>query len=116
MRKWFRTIGFSSLAESLNFDQRIIEEFRDGILLCRIIEHLERREIKGMIRKPTSKAGCIVNIRKALDVLKQKSAMKLNYLYREEVVQKGARDTIIELLLNIRTAYKRELRYLTKQK
>lgn len=44
----------------------------------------------------------MVNIRKALDVLKTKARMKLVYIYREEEVIKGEQEVILELLMNIK--------------
>ncbi len=106
MKKWFQAIGFGSFSQAINFNKPIIDEFRDGLLLCKIIECLERKRIKGVNYKPTTKAACIVNIRKALDILKRKSAMKLNFLYREELIQEAQQQIIIELLLNIKDAYR----------
>ena len=53
----------------INFRNPIIDEFRDGVLLCRIIECLERKKIPGINYKPHTKAACIVNIKKCLRIL-----------------------------------------------
>ncbi len=75
------------------------------MLLCQLVAALERRKIEGIDEHPKSSASALHNIAKALDVLKGKKAVPMSYLYAEEDIHKGKRETIVGLLSAIRTAY-----------
>lgn len=68
------------------------------IFFCKLLEKLEIKEIPGVNYKPKTMAACLVNIRKAYSILKNKASMKHKYLNDEELIYKGRRDIILEFL------------------
>lgn len=76
------------------------------MLLCKIIEALELRELPGVILKPRTNASKIVNIRKGLNVLSKRPATNPHFLHIEDKILAGDGETIRKLLANIRESYK----------
>lgn len=73
---------------------------------------LEHKKIEGVvINYPISSASALHNIRKALEILKNKKSIPLYYIYAEEEIHKGNRDVIIPLLKSIKYAYKNAATY-----
>jgi hypothetical protein len=67
---WLRQLGFSITQQSLQ--KPVLDEFRDGLLLCKIVENLEHRIIDGLTKNPKSPAQFLRNLEKVLDVLRQR--------------------------------------------
>ena len=76
------------------------------VLLCKIIEALELKEIPGVILKPRTNASKIVNIRKCLNMLAKRPTTNPHFLHIEDRILAGDGDKIRKLLMNIREAYK----------
>jgi len=82
-----------------------VDKFRDGVLLARLIEVLERKNIEGIEARPKTSAASLHNIRKALDSLKSKKNISLEYIYADKEVYQGNSEVIVELLKSIKCAY-----------
>lgn len=89
-----------------------IIEMSDGVLLCRLVQKLERRvSIVGTVSEPHSPAQCLQNIRRSLEALESGSAARkfpLSALGQEVQTQvfEGQGDAIVKLLLHIHKAYR----------
>jgi hypothetical protein len=87
----------------------ILLTFRDGTLLCRLVEKLERcPRLPGTVDAPVAlPAQRVQNVRKAMDCLK-KGCARLPvsaFMYDNDIVD-GKIDAIVTLLLRLRKAYR----------
>jgi len=114
LKDWLSSLGFAQVIERINMDCDVIEEFRDGLILCKILEKLEMKEIPGIIVKPKTNASKLVNIRKCLQLLAKRPGVNPHYLNIEDRILNGEGQIIRDLLWNIREAYKFINKCLTK--
>lgn len=70
---WLKQLGVTVLPSTLQ--KPVLEEFRDGWLLCRIVEILEHKVIEGLTKNAKSPAQWLHNLNKVLDVLKQRKVL-----------------------------------------
>jgi len=103
--EWLEMIG-TKLPDHFSLENPVLEEFKDGVLLCQIVGILEKHYIEGIDPKPTSAASAQHNIRKALEVLHKKHTIPLEYLGAVHEIYQGDPETIINLLKCIKKAYK----------
>lgn len=81
------------------------------MILCRLIEKLENREILGVNYKPKSAAACKANIKRVLEVLRTKKDMNLKYLYEEDTLYECFSENVAEFLMQIKHAYRLNFRF-----
>ncbi|CAD8132611.1 unnamed protein product [Paramecium octaurelia] len=103
--EWLNNFGFK-----INWNNEVLEEFKDGIIICTIVQKLENIQFKGIQQKPNTNAGCLVNIRKAFSVLKEKLDMPLELVIEQEKLLKGDKEYIIKLLTVFKNIYKNKLK------
>ncbi|CAD8140220.1 unnamed protein product [Paramecium pentaurelia] len=103
--EWLNNFGFK-----INWNNDVLEEFKDGIIICTIVQKLENIQFKGLQQKPNTNAGCLVNIRKAFNVLKEKIDMPLELVIEQEKLLKGDKKYIIKLLTVLKNIYKNKLK------
>jgi hypothetical protein len=84
--------------------------FADGLLLCAVVEAVEHRSIEGVCKRPSARANCLHNLRKALRVLQQKKTMPLDYLHCHEQIYSSSQAVLLPLLDQIRRAYGHHLK------
>lgn len=65
----------------------VAKAFKDGILLCRLVSRLEGREVSGVDSSPRSTAAELVNINRALAVLRQRRNMNARWLWAADAIQ-----------------------------
>ena len=82
--------------------------FKNGVLLCQIIQCLERMKqpLQGYCAKPRSNAQCVQNVRRALEALIQKSGFPVIIKSWESEILQGRGEVIIDLLLRMKESYK----------
>ncbi len=85
------------------------------MIFCRILEKLENKEIMGVNYKPRSSAACKSNIKRVLELLRQKKDMNLKYLYDEDTLYAASALNIIEFLNHIKYAYRLTSKYFSKK-
>ena len=95
-----------------SLDDEILEEFTDGIVLCKLCQILDfnGRDLKGVDEHPRSGASKLNNIRKALGVFRKRKNFPLDYLWSELMIREGNRNVIIGLLMHARKAYGHHLK------
>jgi len=106
LKEWIITIGLADLVRLTDLSAKFIPDMKDGIVLCKIIEKLEMREIPGVILKPHTNASRMVNIRKCLNVLSKRPGVNPHYLHCEDRIVAGDGETIRRILSSIKDAYK----------
>ena len=65
-------LGFDRFITTLDFNKKHLEELKNGVFLCKLIEKLEMKDIQGIISKPKNMASSLVNIRRVFEILKNK--------------------------------------------
>eukprot|EP00826_Nyctotherus_ovalis_P016715 TRINITY_DN14851_c0_g1_i17.p1 TRINITY_DN14851_c0_g1~~TRINITY_DN14851_c0_g1_i17.p1 ORF type:complete len:204 (-),score=18.72 TRINITY_DN14851_c0_g1_i17:193-804(-) len=100
--EWIKQLG---VKVKVPLCSSFFEQFRDGVLLVRIVEKLERKAIRGICEHPKSPANSLHNIRKALEMLKLKKNIPVEYLHSEGEILKGNKSVVIGLLNSIKLAY-----------
>jgi len=101
---WIKKLGVK-IKVPLCSSESICDQFRDGVLLVRVLEKLERKAIRGICEHPKSSAHSLHNIHKVLDILKLKKTIPINYLYSETEIFKGNKSIILGLLTSIKLSY-----------
>eukprot|EP00762_Andalucia_godoyi_P004950 ANDGO_01442.mRNA.1 hypothetical protein H310_10820 len=102
--KWLASIGIG-LSNPFVLEGAVVPEFRNGLILCKLVGYLEHEPLQGLTENPKSNAACLHNIRKALEVLRSRKNMPLDYLWSEAEVLQGRGDVICGLLEQVRRAY-----------
>ncbi len=105
LTQWLKSLGVR-LPPHFTLEAPVLNQFRDGLLLCDIVSSLEKRTVEGVSPKPQSAASALHNIRRALTVLEKKNAIPIYYAYSAEGIYEGSADLILGLLKNMRHAYK----------
>ena len=106
--EWINNLGIGFPQIDINTEE--IEEFKSGVLLCQIVEKLERKSLSGIEPKPRTNAVALHNIGKALKVLKSKPTFPSNLMFIEEEIVKGKGEAIRSLLRAIAKIYKQTIR------
>jgi hypothetical protein len=84
-----------------------IPSLTDGVLLCKLIQRLERSgALPGFTAYPRSRAQKLQNIRKVLEVLSRKKRIPLSSLAIEEEIIEGNATVVVDLLHRIKDVYK----------
>lgn len=94
------------LNDQISLDDESLDDFKDGTILCEIVEMMEGVKIPSVSKNPKSKASWINNIKKALKLLKKKKSIPLYLIYAEQEIFEGNPELIFELLKSIKYAYK----------
>ncbi|GKT21370.1 hypothetical protein ADUPG1_011884 [Aduncisulcus paluster] len=101
--------GKNSSPEALRlslFDSPTCESFSSGLLLIALVSKLERKTLTGFHKHPHTRAQCLHNINIALAVLRDKRNMPVDLLWCDDEIYAGHRDIIVNLLAQMRKAYK----------
>eukprot|EP00743_Colponemidia_sp_Colp-15_P013000 GILK01014960.1.p1 GENE.GILK01014960.1~~GILK01014960.1.p1 ORF type:complete len:790 (+),score=123.52 GILK01014960.1:179-2371(+) len=102
--RWLMSLGIK-LSSPHALQESVVEEFKDGILLCKVVEKVEHRYIEGITKNPKAPASFLHNIKKALDILREKKTMPMTYLWSDHDIREGNQDVIVNLLDDIRKTY-----------
>ncbi len=102
--KWLESNGIKLKSASM-LDGPIIHDFSTGELLCELIGNLEHQAVESVCKNPKKHANYLFNVKKALDRLKKRKNMPIDYLYSEEEIVKGNATVIIGLLEQMRRSY-----------
>ena len=89
--------------------QPLERAFRDGALLCRVVELLEGIDLEGVQRKPRAQPHMLLNHNKALNVLRR-NPLAFAKLYRVSAhdLVRAAPGSVTSLLSSIFVAYRKE--------
>jgi Calponin homology (CH) domain len=101
---WIYNLGLN--IPPIDMHSETIDEFKSGVLLCQIVEKLERTSISGIQPKLKSNAVALHNITKALKILKSKSTFPSYLLFVEDEIIKGRGEAIRNLLRSMQKIYK----------
>ena len=94
------------LSSILKLGQTItVDSFKDGVLLCKLVEALEHHKIEGVDYASRAPASALHNIRKALNAVKGKNTIPMYYVYSDQEIYNGNSEIIIGLLKSIKFAY-----------
>jgi hypothetical protein len=102
--KWLESLGVQ-LQSIFSLESPICPEFCDGTVLCKIVGALQHKEVEGVTHNPKKTPSYLHNIRKALEVLRRKKNMPIDYLWSEQDILRGDSKVITKLLIQIRKAY-----------
>lgn len=105
IKRWLASLGIATYAEGY-FGGKNINEARDGVLLCELIETLERTKLAGTNKCPRTAAGCRQNMRKALEFLRSKPTFPMGLYYVEEELLRGEGKTWRKVLVEVQRIYK----------
>ncbi|ETV95748.1 hypothetical protein H310_10820 [Aphanomyces invadans] len=105
LASWLQSMHVDGAPATL--DAPTLPQFQDGLILVSLIERVNHvRRLDGVCRAPNGKrASCLHNIRKVLDLLRQKKSMPLTLLRRDKDILAGNQQVIVALLDQIRRAY-----------
>ncbi|KAH9117971.1 hypothetical protein LEN26_012305 [Aphanomyces euteiches] len=106
LEEWLKQLHID-IGPSHALDGSVLSSFQNGLVLVDLIEKVEHlRRLEGVCRNPQGKrANCLHNIRKVLEILRQKKTMPLSLLRREKDICAGNPQVILPLLDHIRKAY-----------
>ena len=86
-------------------------KWADGVLLCRVVERLERMrgKIPGSVEHPRTRAHALNNVRRAVDVLERSGRFRSGYFYEQEDLEtallEGRRRETMGLFADMRKVY-----------
>lgn len=103
--QWLYSIG-ADFPRSLTFRDEHIPEFTTGVLICNIVNHLERIKLPGIEKEPRSRASAIQNINKALVVLKKNPGFPKELHTIAEEIFLGNGTVIRRLMKELMNLYK----------
>ena len=105
IKRWLASLGIATYAEGY-FGGKTVNEVRDGVLLCDLIETLERTKLAGTNKYPRTAAGSRQNMRKALEFLRSKPTFPMDLYYVEEELLRGEGKTWRKVLVEVQRIYK----------
>jgi uncharacterized protein YkuJ len=111
--RWLKHINVS-LPKNLDLSSDKISEFRNGELLCRIVELLDGKDLKGVQKAKKETAAAAKNVAIAFDALRSKPSFSNQLCYCEAQVLAGNGDCIRLVLKEIHRVYKNSIITLTK--
>lgn len=79
----------------------VLNEFKDGVLICNIVEKALGVKISDVNCEPKTNAEALGNIRKALNVLYGKFDFPLEFKYCDDLLIQGEGNTVRSLLVEI---------------
>ena len=87
---------------------------RDGILLCKLLGTLEHKQVI-FEKEPKTKAACLMNLRKAFNLLREKKGFDYLLLdeINEEVFFEGKTEDVERILTSIKKFYKKAQLFVT---
>ena len=97
-RQWMDSIGVV-IPSHLHFNDP--ETFRNGVILCQILESLRNERIKGFVSRPKTTAAALNNVKKCLEVMRTVASFPGKLLFVEEEVVRGNLEVIHRLLKEI---------------
>lgn len=102
---WLGTLGvFSNDKPWPKYLKQIEEQFKNGTILCDIIEITEGKKTY-CHRNPKINGSKLSNINKALTILRQNTKISTKYLWKEKEILNGNMNIIIGLLEDIHKAF-----------
>lgn len=104
LSQWVISLGVTQAP--LNLQGDVLEGFGDGLLLCKILEAVSRTPISGLSLYPRTKAACLLNARKGLQMLQQIPRFPRELLFTEQEIIAGDGPSIRALLKEIQSRYK----------
>ncbi|KAL4463923.1 hypothetical protein ABPG74_005860 [Tetrahymena malaccensis] len=113
---WLNEIGLQDISKSLDLNSQIVQSFKDGLVICKIIEKLDQTRIPGLINNPKTSASCLVNIRKAFFILQKKTDFDPKLLLDETQVYEAKNHFVIAFLNQLKHAFKNQYLYLKRLK
>ncbi len=105
LEQWVKGVGIK-VPPGFTLKAPVLDSFKDGTLLCQLVEKLEHKTIEGVTWAPKSSANCLHNLRMALEVLGKHNVIPLYYTQSAEGIFEGGPELIIGLLKNMRHAYR----------
>ena len=105
IKQWLLSLGINDYSEGY-FGGSRINEVRNGVLLCTLLETLERNKLSGTSKCPRTNAACRQNIRKCLETLRLKPTFPMELYYVEEDLLRGDGKTWRKVLIEIQRIYK----------
>jgi hypothetical protein len=83
-----------------------LEDFRSGVILCKIIEALEGYPLSGYYPHPKTTAEAIFNIKAVIAKLRSRRKIPIKFFAMETEILKGNGEIIRDLLMNLAQAYR----------
>ncbi|EAR85796.2 hypothetical protein TTHERM_00312780 (macronuclear) [Tetrahymena thermophila SB210] len=113
---WLNEIGLQDISKSLDLNSPVVQSFKDGLVICKIIEKLDQTRIPGLINNPKTSASCLVNIRKAFFILQKKTDFDPKLLLDETLVYEAKNHFVVNFLNQLKHAFKNQYLYLKRLK
>lgn len=111
--EWIQNIGVC-VPKGLDLNDEKISAFRNGEVLCNVLQVLESRKINGFMKAEKGSAAAAKNVSAAFEVLRKKSAFGINCCFVEDKVLAGNGEHIRALLKEIYRIYKSSIIALMK--
>jgi hypothetical protein len=106
--EWVYNLGIG--IGQIDFNAEEIEEFKSGVLLCQMVEKLERVVLSGVEGRPKSNAVALYNIGKAMKLLRNKPMFPSTLMFIEEEIARGKGEAVRSLLRAMQKVYKQTIR------
>jgi len=104
--EWMKKLGVPYIKENpLLLEGQILEKIKNGVIIAKLIEILERKKIEGINENPKSSASSLHNIKKSLEMIKGKKSIPVKYLYSDIEIHQGQKDVILGFLNSLKNAY-----------
>ena len=111
--EWLQQIKLK-LPSNMDLLGEKISEFRDGEILCKILEALEAKNIKGFQKAKKGSAAAVKNVSLAFDILRSKPAFATQLYFAEAYILAGNGYYIRLLLKEIYKIYRSSILTLLK--
>lgn len=99
-----------SFGINVDLSGECVEEFKSGVLLCSVVEKLERRVLNGVEKKVKSNAVALFNVGKAMRILKDKPGFPSSLMFADEEIVRGKGDVVRGVLRAVFKIYKQVIR------
>eukprot|EP00736_Rhodelphis_marinus_P001268 Rmarinus@m.16704 len=108
LQRWMKALGIR-LSERVTWRAEHLSSYCDGVILCQMLERLERKKLTGVTNPAKARASRLHNVRKVMDVLRTKKGLCGEYLCEEDAIVDGNAKYTCGLLWQMRRAYRHVL-------
>ena len=105
IHSWFSSLGLSQHT-NMTFEGMKLGQLSSGVMLCDLVQTLERVKLSGVSANPKTTAGRRGNLRRALEFLRNKPTFPPELHYIEEPLLSGDGKTWRRLLVQIHHLYR----------
>lgn len=105
---WLHSLGLLNNEKICSSIEDVNPEINNGLILCSLCEIMNGSPLQGVFDKPRVNATKLSNITKSLEFLRRQKGMATTFLFSENEILNGEKNTILGLFEDIHRCYDKQ--------